>query len=125
MISHYIATGLGGAVGAITRIYLGKTLPSTILGIPFNIMCVNILGCLIMGLLTELMTLHWSIPDNTKYFLVSGFLGGFTTFSTFALEFGLLFEKQEYISAIIYATLSFTLSIIFFFTGIKIIRLFS
>ena len=125
MISHYVATGLGGAIGAITRITMSKILPTTILGIPCYILFVNILGCLIMGLLTELMALHWSMSDNMKYFLVSGFLGGFTTFSAFALEFGLLFEKHEYKSAIIYATLSFVLSIVFFFTGIKIIRLFS
>ncbi|MDR1057496.1 MAG: CrcB family protein [Coxiellaceae bacterium] len=107
-MSHYIATGLGGA---IIRVALGKILPLTVMGLPFYILIVNILGCFVMGLLTELMTVYWSISDNMRYFLISGILGGFTTFSAFALEFGLLCEKHQYIMAIIYASLSISFTI--------------
>lgn len=124
MISHYIVIGLGGAVGAIFRVAMGNLLPSTVLRIPFQILFINVLCCFIMGFLTAIMALYWSISDNMRYFLVPGFLGGFTTFSAFALEFGLLFEKHGYISAILYTTLSFGLSITFFFVGLKIIRIF-
>ena len=123
MLTHYIAIGLGGATGAIARVALSSALPHTVYGIPFSILFINIIGCFFMGLLTELLALYWSVTENMKYFLISGFLGGFTTFSAFALEFGVLIEKDEYIHAIIYATLSFALSITFFFMGLKVVRI--
>lgn len=125
MMIHYITIGFGGAIGAIARVAIGKILPSTVIGgIPFPIMFVNIVGCFLIGLLTEIMALHCSPSENIKYLLISGFLGGFTTFSTFALEFGVLVEKNELMHAMFYALLSFTLSIICFFIGIKIVRMF-
>ena len=122
MIIHYIMIGLGGALGAMARVGFSKLLPGAIMGIPFPILCVNIIGCFMIGVLTESMALYWSISDNMRYFLIAGFLGGFTTFSTFALEFGLLFAKNEWFSAMLYAILSVALSIIFFFIGLKIVR---
>ena len=120
MLSHYIAIGLGGA---IIRVLVGKILPLTIMGIPFYILTVNVLGCFIMGLVTELMTLYCAIPDNIKYFLISGVLGGFTTFSAFVLEFGLLCTKHQYLLAIIYASISVVVTITAFFTGLFVIKM--
>jgi fluoride exporter len=125
MMIRYLLVGLGGAIGSIVRVALEKVLPSVVLGIPVYILCVNVLGCLFIGLLTELLSLYWAVSVNMRYFLVSGLLGGFTTFSAFALEFGVLFEKQEYGLAVLYATLSVVLSVIFFFVGIKIVRFFN
>jgi CrcB protein len=124
MITYYIATGLGGALGSVIRLLLGKLLPNAIHGIPVPILFVNTLGCFIMGLLTGIMSLHWSPADHTKYFLIPGFLGGFTTFSTFSLEFGTLFEKNEFMLAFSYVALSVCFGLLFFFLGIKIARLF-
>ena len=76
-----------------------------------------------MGLLIEFTSLHYSISDNARYFLVSGFLGGFTTFSAFALEFGLLYEKNQFWSAVIYTLLSVGISLSAFFGGIKLVKI--
>ncbi len=119
---HYIAIGLGGALGAMVRVAGAKILPTTIMGLPVYVLSINLIGCLILGLVIELMALHWSASGNMRYFLISGFLGGFTTFSAFALEFWLLYEKQRYMAAILYVTLSFFLSIGAFCIGTKIVR---
>lgn len=124
MISYYVATGIGGAIGAMARVALSRVLPITFMEIPLPILFINIIGCLIMGLLTEFMALYWSVSESVRYLLISGFLGGFTTFSSFALEFGLLFEKNLQLSAMIYATFSVVLSLIFFFIGVKFVRIF-
>jgi len=58
-----------------------------------------------------------------RHFLSQGFLGGFTTFSAFALEFGLLYEKGNYWTACIYAILSIMLSLGAFFAGMKLLKL--
>ena len=122
MISQYIAVGLGGALGAITRICLSKILPSMIAGVPFQLLIINILGCFIMGILVQLTTSYWLESESIKHFLMSGLLGGFTTFSGFTLDFGSLIEKDKYMSATFYLMLSVWLSIACFFLGTKITK---
>lgn len=121
----YLFIGLGGALGAISRVALTRLLPSFILNIPLKILSVNILGCFILGLFTAVLSFYWQTSINMKHFLFQGFLGGFTTFSGFALEFGVLYEKGSYVLAIFYTILSVMLSILFFFGGLKIVRIFS
>ena len=121
----YLFVGLGGALGAIARVALTKILPGFLFGIPLRIMCVNVLGCFALGALTELLPLSWNASWNMRHFMIQGFLGGFTTFSAFSLEFGLLYEKGLYPSAFIYAALSVILSLFSFFCGLKLIRFFA
>ena len=120
MFFSYLIIGLGGALGAMYRSWLCTLLPTTIFSIPAPILCINILGCFIMGFL------HTIIPCNQslRYFLLTGFLGGFTTFSSFTLEYGTLWNAQEYYSAAIYTILSVSLSLIFFFIGSKLAHFF-
>lgn len=122
MIS-YLLVGLGGAVGAIARVALSRVLPSFFLGIPLKIICINALGCFAMGLLTAVLATYWEASTNMRHFLVQGLLGGFTTFSAFSLEFGLLYEKGFYGTAFAYALLSVVLSLSFFFLGLKIMKI--
>lgn len=124
MISHYIAIGFGGALGAMARVALGYILPSQILGIPMQMLCVNILGCLSIGVLTQVFANYWPASMSMKSFLVPGLLGGFTTFSAFALEFGLLYEKGFYLLAFLYAITGVVLSFGAFFAGLKIVKVF-
>ncbi len=120
----YLFIGLGGAAGAIIRVFLMRIFPASILNFPIKILLINIIGCLAIGILTELMAFYWSASVNMRHFLIQGFLGGFTTFSAFALEFGLLYEKGFSMTAIFYAILSLILCLLFFFFGLKVVRLF-
>ncbi len=124
MISSYFVVALGGALGSVARFAVSRLLPTTIFGIPFPILLINIFGCFVIGTLSEIMALRWSPSPNIRFFLITGILGGFTTFSSFSLEAGLLFQKQAYFSAFVYISSSVILSLLFFFAGIKIVKLF-
>lgn len=123
MISTYVAIGMGGAIGAISRYSLGKVFPTNILThFPLQIFLVNALGCFFMGMIVEYMALKWSPSFAIKSFITTGFLGGFTTFSAFTLEFALLIDKNLPLHAIIYAVSSVLVNIFCFFAGVYLVR---
>lgn len=124
MFFSYLCVGIGGAVGAITRVALASILPPFAFNLPIKILIVNVLGCFLLGALVEIFAMHGQIPRHLQHLLIQGFLGGFTTFSAFALEFHLLSEQGSHVLAVIYAILSVVLSIVFFFAGMRIPRLF-
>jgi len=85
-LSTALAIGSGGFLGAISRFYVGiqvaKHFPHQL---PLATLSVNIIGSFIIGLLIGLF-LHFTPSDILKGFLVTGFLGALTTYSTFAIE---------------------------------------
>lgn len=120
MIVNYLMIGLGGAFGAMSRAFLAKMLPNTFWGIPIPILLINILGCFLIGILTKIFSEYSLDGETLKLFLTTGFLGGFTTFSTFALEFGVLVEKNLFMLASMYVLASIALSLIAFFVGLRV-----
>lgn len=123
MYSSLFWVGAGGALGAISRVLLMRILPQFVYHIPLQILLINIIGCFLIGFLAELLLVYGPVSLSMRHFLVQGWLGAFTTFSAFALEFGVLYEKGAIGTAIVYAVLSVVLSIAFFFLGVKLIRL--
>lgn len=119
----YVAAG--GALGASAR-YMAGIAMGRLLGtaFPWGTLTVNILGCLLMGLLIEAMALRWSPSHDFRAFLFVGVLGGFTTFSAFSADFALLFERGDYLNAGVYAVVSVVLSIAALFAGLAMVRAF-
>lgn len=120
----YFWIGLGGAIGAIARVAMTAWLPSSIFNFPLTILCINAIGCFFAGVAVEFMAFYWNASANARHFLIQGLLGGFTTFSAFAIEFGVLYGKGSHYLAVLYAILSVTISIFFFFGGLRLIRFF-
>ncbi len=81
-MSEFLAVALGGAIGAGLRFLLSEIIPKKFLAT----LTVNLLGSFAIGLLYALLVEELKIPTPFKVFLITGFLGGFTTFSTFAYE---------------------------------------
>jgi CrcB protein len=120
----YMYVGCGGALGSVLRVYLSTVFPTYLLDkFPLPILLVNILGCFCMGVSSELMGVYLPANYYLRLFLVSGFLGGFTTFSAFSLEFALLWQKNLYFLAVAYCLSSLLFSIIAFFLGVKLVKL--
>lgn len=113
-----LAVGAGGALGAIAR-YLVFVFAVHLLGrsFPYGTILVNVLGSLVMGFLVEAMALAWNAPMETRLFLVVGFLGAFTTFSTFSMDFAALYERDRLDLCALYLTVSVTFSIGALFLG--------
>lgn len=117
---NYLLIGLGGAIGAMARVGVGRLFPTTLAGIiPLQMLAVNVIGCFMMGLLSSWLEYH-NGPLTLRYFLITGVLGGFTTFSAFALEGMLLVQKQQYWPAAAYIILTVLLCLAFFFIGSKL-----
>ncbi len=93
-----IAVGLGGMLGTIARYLLGGWLVRLRSGwsFPIETLVINVLGCLVIGLLAGLAETRGIFGGTTRAFLFIGVLGGFTTFSTFGYEtFQLLRDGQH------------------------------
>lgn len=91
----YLVILIGSGTGGLTRYLLSKWVYSLSNGsFPIGTLVVNLSGCFIIGFLTGLFE-HWIISPNMRLLIFVGFLGGFTTFSTFGLEtFNLLKEAE-------------------------------
>ena len=116
MISNSILlTGVGGALGAVVRGYLGKLLWGKF---PWATLFVNVLGSYMVGAMVALFSSPNSTLDGKFELLALGFCGGFTTFSAFSYQTMQLFrEKREFI-AILNIFFSVFLSILAAFLGI-------
>jgi fluoride exporter len=114
---------LGGAIGSAARygvnVWAGRMLGSEF---PWHTFIVNVVGCFAMGVLVELMALKLNIGNETRAFLTTGILGGFTTFSAYSLDFAVLVERKSYGAALAYGTGSVALSLIAVFAGLSLVR---
>jgi len=120
---NYVLVFIGGGLGAATRYGVNVFVPRLVGGdYPWHTMVINVTGCFIMGALTEMMALRLNVSNEMRLFLTTGILGGYTTFSTFALDFALLVTKRDMIGAAGYVLASVGLSLIACFAGIAIVR---
>ena len=120
MIPTVLQVALGGAIGAAARYGVGVVMFRPQSGFPIGVLAVNILGSFLMG--AAVVYLGQKMLGHLNPFLMTGILGGFTTFSAFSLEAYNLFESGEVGQAATYVILSVTLSIAALVAGILIMR---
>ena len=119
-----ILVGLGGAFGAICRYLLGvQAFKAFGPGFPYGTFAANLIGGLLMGVLVGVLALRGGADqERWRLLLGVGVLGGFTTFSSFSLEVGLMIERRTYGLAAAYSLASVVLSISALFVGLFLMR---
>jgi CrcB protein len=118
-----VAIAIGGALGAVSRYFLSARVTHLLgLGFPYGTLVVNLLGCFLLGLLVELFALKLSVPRPLQAMLTTGFMGAFTTFSTFSMETVLLVERQNILLAALYVAVSVVLGIAAFALAMALVR---
>lgn len=112
MIKTIILVGLGGAIGSILR-YLSGWFASKYFqsSFPISTLAINILGSLLIGVFIGILAKYYPENHPLKFLLIIGFCGGFTTFSSFAVENYNLFQNGNQFSAYIYIITSVILTI--------------
>lgn len=122
MFIQCIAVGVGGFIGSVFR-YLISLIPTLHKGvIPWQTLLVNVVGAILIGMIVKYCSVHTEIDGNLILLLKVGVCGGFTTFSTFALESAGMLQGGNQAAAFFYALASVTLCIGGVFLGQYLIR---
>ena len=86
----------GAGFGALLRWGLGSMLNPVFPTIPLGTVAANLIGGLLVGVSSAFFTHHAGLPPEWRLLVITGFLGGLTTFSTFSVEVVTLIGRQEY-----------------------------
>lgn len=112
---------LGGGTGTVLRFLIGKVLPYSGTGFPWNTFLANLLGCLLIGLFTGYILRSGDDSQSAwVLFTTIGFCGGFTTFSSFANENLSFIRSGDYSMLVAYTLFSLITGIVMVYVGILI-----
>lgn len=122
---NLLLVGLGGFLGSIARYTLGGlVLHMTVQQrFPFGTFTVNVLGCLVVGLLAGAAERYEMFGPDARLFLFTGLLGGFTTFSAFGLEAMHLIRRGDLATAALYAGGSVVFGLAAVWLGLRLVSM--
>jgi CrcB protein len=122
-MNHILLVAIGGALGSVARL-LTSQLALRLLGpgFPWGTLAVNIVGSLAIGVFAELIARRFNASAELRYFVITGILGGFTTFSAFSLEVTGMVERGAYLPAAAYISISIVISVTAVFIGLALVR---
>lgn len=92
----FLVVGAGAAIGAWMRWWLGLMLNATLPSLPLGTLAANLVGGYLIGLFMGMFTMTSTFSPELRLFVITGFLGGLTTFSTFSAEAVTLFSRGQY-----------------------------
>ena len=94
--SGFLAVGIGAALGAWLRWWLAIALNALTPHLPFGTLAANLIGGYLIGVAVEYFSQQGGLPIEMRLFVITGFLGGLTTFSTFSAEAVALLQRDQY-----------------------------
>jgi fluoride exporter len=122
-VTGYILVFIGGGLGSTLRHTINMVC-ARLLGtaFPYHTFIINITGSTVMGLIAGYLAFKGGASQPWRLFLMTGILGGYTTFSAFSLDAAMLYEKGEIGLAALYVVGSVVLSIAGLFAGLALVR---
>ena len=123
MLKTIIYIAIGGAIGSVLR-YLTSVLVAKYWSnhFPLATLITNVIGCFLIGILIGILEKNNLASSNLKWFLITGFCGGFTTFSTFGYENISLFQSNNSALAFGYIALSIILGLFAVWLGLFVTK---
>jgi fluoride exporter len=124
MAYKFVGLAIAGACGALARYWLGGLFQrSSPAEFPWGTLAVNALGCFLFGLIWTATQQRFAVSGETRTILLVGFLGAFTTFSSFVFETNQMIEHGEWLMASLNLTAQLGLGWIAFLSGAFLARL--
>ncbi|HEY3369493.1 MAG TPA: fluoride efflux transporter CrcB [Prolixibacteraceae bacterium] len=125
MLKSILIIGLGGFIGTVARFLISRYFQMTVSSVfPWGTFIVNIVGCLLIGLIYGISEKGDVLSPDVRLFLTVGICGGFTTFSTFSNDSFLLMRDQEWLRFALYTSLSVFAGLMAVFAGRFMTKLF-
>ena len=126
MLRQIILVAVGGAVGSVARHLVGvASLRLFGPGFPYGTLIVNLVGAFVMGVFIEILARRFGGSTDLRLLIATGVLGGFTTFSSFALDTAVLWERGELVSSFVYVAVTLILGLAALFLGLGLARNFA
>lgn len=123
MIKAMLIAGCGGFIGTCLRFLAGKFFHFVShSGFPWGTFAVNIVGSFLIGIFFGLAEKTHLISPQMNVFLITGFCGGFTTFSSFADDMYLMVQSKNWLYFLVYVGFSFLLGLVLVWLGRSIVR---
>ena len=124
MLKNFLFVGLGGFVGSIGRYYISKLdiLPG-LTTIPVKTLLANVIGSLLIGLLSGFFDKSTILTSELRLLLMTGFCGGFTTFSTFTNENMTMLKNGDFFNVFLYTGLSIFFGFVAVYLGYSVSKL--
>jgi CrcB protein len=120
---NYLLVFIGGGLGSTLRHIINMITPRVLgTGFPYHTFIINITGSIVMGLIAGYLAFKGEASQPWRLFLMTGILGGYTTFSAFSLDAALLYERGEIGLALFYVLGSVLFSIAGLFAGLALVR---
>jgi CrcB protein len=121
---NWIAIAIGGAIGAVSRYGIAQAviMINGANAAPFATIMVNVIGSGLMGVIYGYLSTGGMLAETVRVFIMIGFLGALTTFSTFSMDIMAAIDRGQVVYAVIYAAVSVAGSILAFILAVLMMR---